>query len=414
LLAFLAYLRFLFFPTSRWQFYGAAIGLYFCALLSKTAVVPLPAVLLVVLWWKRGRISREDLASLAPFFVMGAIMGILTMHFQAALLNTHSPEWHLSPIQRILLAGRALWFYAGKIIWPHPVMIVYPQWHIDPAAWWQYFYPLGVLGVILTLWFYRARIGKGPLAAVLCFAIMLGPVLGFLSVGFAESFVMDHWQYLASVGFIALLAACATQLVREKSMRPFATTIVVAVLCAWSWHHCEAFRSQETLYGEEVVLNPRSWTAYYNLGNVYLRSGRLQDAISQYQQALQIRPDYEEAQGNLGYALLQSGDITGAIAHLKRALQIDPDLAEGYFNLGVALLKSGQAKEATEHLQKAVQLKPGFAEAHYMLAAALAKQGWLDEAISQVQIALQLQPDSDQFRQALEKMQQFRAHSTGS
>jgi len=410
-LAFLAYLKFLASAARRWWFYGAALALYLLALLAKTAVVPLPAVLLVVLWWKREKIRREDLVPLAPFFLVGATMGIVTMHFQAALSNTQAPEWHLSIIQRVLLAGRALWFYAGKIIWPHPVMIVYPQWQIDPSMWWQYLYPACALGVILALWLNRAKLGKGPLAAVLCFAVMLGPVLGFLSVGFAESFVMDHWQYLASIGLIALGSACATQLIREKSLGLFAAAIVVAVLCTWSWRHCEAFRSQETLYSEEVTLNPGSWSGHYNLGNAYLRARRLQDAIDQYEQTLQIRPDYEEAEGNLGYALLQSGNVTGAIAHLKHAVEIDPRLAEGCFNLGAALLQSGQIQEATEHLRKAVQLKPEFTEARYMLAAALAKQGHLDEAISQMEKAVQLRPDSDQFRQTLENMRQFRAHS---
>lgn len=441
LLATLAYLRFLQHAAHRWRFYGLTIGLYMCALLSKTATVPLPTVLLVVLWWKREKINRQDLAALAPFFLLGAAMGILTMHFEAAFLNTQSPEWHLSLIQRFLLAGRAVWFYAGKMIWPHPVMIIYPLWQINASAWWQYLYPLGALGAILTLWFYRARLGKAPLAAVLFFTLMLAPILGFVSMDFMhDSFVMDHWQYLASIGLIALVVAGGTRLVRERLERTIAAATVVAVLCIWSWHHCEAFRSQETLYGEEVALNPRCWSAYYNLGNVHLRANRLTDAVAQYEQAIQLKPDHEPALNNLAFALLQLGRANEAVDRLEQVVRISPKSADAHYNLATTLVRVGRIQDAIGECEQVVRLKPDFAEAHYTLGAlsartgqtqqavnefletlrlrpdhanahyavgvVLANEGQRDEALSHLERAMTLEPGSEKFRQALETLQQ--------
>ncbi len=446
LLAFLAYLRFLRCPARRWWFYGLAIALYLCALLGKSAVVPLPAVLLVVLWWKREKITREDLASLVPFFLLGTLMGILTMHFEAAFSNTQSPEWHPSLIQRFLLAGRALWFYAGKIIWPHPVMIIYPLWQINTSAWWQYLYPLGALGATLALWFYRARLGKAPLAAVLFFTLMLAPVLGFISVGFMhDSFVMDHWQYLASIGLIALVVACGTHLVRERALGTCAAAIVVTVLCVWSWHHCEAFRSQETLYGEEVALNPRCWSAYYNLGNVYLRTNRLEDAVEQYERAIQLKPDHEAALNNLAFALLQLGVVNEAVDRLEQVVRIDAKSADAHYNLATALARVGRIQDAIGEYEQVVHLKPDFVEAHYVLGVLfartgrtqqaineflqtlrlrpenanahyavgvlLANEGKPDEAISHLERAVALEPGSEKFRRGLEALQQTKTQT---
>lgn len=441
LLAFLAYLRFLCRPAHHWRLYGLAIGLYLCALLSKTAVVPLPAVFLVVLWWKREKINRQDLAALMPFFLLGAVMGLLTAHFEAAASITQTSEWHMSPVERFLVAGRALWFYAGKILWPHPVMIIYPHWELNTAVWWQYLFPVSALGVILALWFSRARLGKAPLAAVLYFALMLAPVLGFLTAGYMyHSFVADHFQYLATIGLIALAVASVARLVRQETVRSLAAIVVIAVLCVWSWHHCDAFRSQETLYEEELALNPRSWEAHFNLGNVSLRAGRPQDAIEHFERAIQIKPDHEAVLNNLAFALLQMGMTNEAVDRLEQVVRIDaksadahynlatvlirvgriqdaigeyeqvvhlnPDHAEAHYTLGVLSARTGRIQEAVNEFLQTLRLRPDHANAHYAVGVVLANEGQRDEAISHLERAVTLEPGSEKFRQTLETLQQ--------
>jgi hypothetical protein len=126
-------------------------------------------------------------------------------------------EWNLSLVERVLVAGRAVWFYAAKLVWPYPLVFVYPRWTIDTHAWWQYIFPLGVLAVIGGLWWARARIGRGPLAAVLIFCGVLVPAIGFFNVfPYRYSFVADHFQYHASIALIALAAAGIVLAVRLR------------------------------------------------------------------------------------------------------------------------------------------------------------------------------------------------------
>ena len=113
-------------------------------------------------------------------------------------------------LERCLIAGRALWFYLGKLVWPEPLIFIYPRWSIDAGAPWQYLYPLAALAVVAGLWLLRHRLGRGPLASWLFFGGTLLPALGFFDVyPMRYSFVADHFQYLASLGPIALAAGAA-------------------------------------------------------------------------------------------------------------------------------------------------------------------------------------------------------------
>ncbi len=203
--ALLAYLRFagLGAPAAeaeRWRSYALAVALFVCALLSKTVTCTLPAVILLLLWWKRGRVTRAEASATVPLFVVGACLALVTIWMERTHVGAQGAAWLLSPIDRALIAGRAVWFYAATLAWPHPLTFVYPRWEIDAGAWWQYLFPLAAAAVTALLFFARARIGRGPLVAVLCFGVTLAPALGFVDVyPMRYSFVADHYQYLASV-----------------------------------------------------------------------------------------------------------------------------------------------------------------------------------------------------------------------
>jgi superkiller protein 3 len=149
-----------------------------------------------------------------------------------------------------------------------------------------------------------------------------------------------------------------------------------------------------THYQKALQINPAYATAHNNLGNLLIQLGRLDEAIAQLQKALQIKPNYAEAHNNLGNALLQNGQVDEAIVHYQKALQIKPDFAEAHYNLGMVLLQKGKVDEAMVHLQKALQIKPDDAKAHYSFGNALLKMGEVDEAMVHLQKALQIKPDN--------------------
>jgi len=196
-----------------WKLYLLCLLLFVCALLSKTVTCTMPAVLLLLLWWKRRRIGLNDFFLLAPFFLLSTVFGLMTTWVEKHYVGAIGEEWTLPVIDRFLVAGRALWFYAGKLLWPQKPTFIYPRWEISSAIWWQYLFPLTAVTAIIVLWLLRRRLGKAPLVAVLFFAGTLFPALGFFNVyPHKFSFVADHFQYLASIGLIALGVSAAMQI----------------------------------------------------------------------------------------------------------------------------------------------------------------------------------------------------------
>ena len=146
----LSYLRFMGFETGvhaadhRWRVYAISIALFTGALLSKSVTASLPAALLLVVWWKRGRVVREDIATLVPLLLVGATFGLHTAYLGKYHVGAHGAAWDFTVLERFLIAGRVVWFYAAKLLWPDPLIFFYPLWQIDASQGWHYLFPLGV------------------------------------------------------------------------------------------------------------------------------------------------------------------------------------------------------------------------------------------------------------------------------
>ena len=207
--------------TRRRSHYFLALALFVFALLSKTVTATLPAALLVVLWWQRKRLSwRRDVMPLLPWFAVGATAGLVTAWLERRYIHAEGASFALTLVERCLLAGRVIWFYLGKVLWPVNLMFTYPRWKVDPAAAWQYLFPIGVFGLAGGLWL-LARRRRGALAGFLLFVGTLFPALGFFNVfPFIYSYVADHFQYLATLGILVPLRLRPRYDVRANSGRP--------------------------------------------------------------------------------------------------------------------------------------------------------------------------------------------------
>ena len=180
----------------------------------------LPVAIGLILWWKRGRISRREALTLLPFLAVGAALALNTAWLETTHVGAAGAAWDFSIVQRILIAGRVPWFYLSKLVWPDPLIFIYPRWTVDSAVAWQYLFPIATLSALAALWLLRGRIGRGPLAAAGFFVVTLAPALGFFNYyPMRFSFVADHFQYLAGIGLIVLaVAALARWRARIRSM----------------------------------------------------------------------------------------------------------------------------------------------------------------------------------------------------
>jgi tetratricopeptide (TPR) repeat protein len=403
LLAALAYLGFdreRDLPRGRRR-YRTASALFVAALLTKTVTATLPAALLVVFWWKRGRLSwRRDAAPLLPWFALAAASGLFTAWVERTIIGAEGSAFALTLVQRCLLAGRVVWFYLGKLAWPSDLMFVYPRWDAGAStgAWTACL--AAALALTAALWALRRR-ARGPLAAWLFYVGSLFPALGFFNVyPFIFSYVADHFQYLASMGVLAAAAAgaCALHARAGQGGRAAGLGIAAALVAALSIlsnAQSATYADEPTLYRATLERNPACWMAHNNLGLWYKTHGEPDKALAHYGDALRLRPDYPQAHNNLGILYEDRGDMDGAVAQFRAALAARSDFVAARNNLGGALAKMpGRLDEAVAEFREAVRLQPTFATAHRNLGAALARQpGRQGEAIAEYQEALRLRPD---------------------
>lgn len=395
LTAALLYLQFDKSRRPRW--YLLASFVFALSLLSKTTVATLPAALLLVFWWKRGKIDlRRDVKPLAPWLIVGAGWGLFSAWVEKHYVGAHGAEFTLSLLERFLLAGRMVWFYVGKLLWPADLIFIYPRWTIDSSETWQYFFPLATLLTLAALVYFR-RTTRGLLTAALFFGGSLFPVMGFFNVyGFIYSYVADHWQYLPSIGLIIAFAAGVTRLLHSTPawLRLGLPACLVGLLAFLSWKQSHLYTDIETFYRLTLQKNPDCWMAHNNLGNLLRDTGRGQDAIFHFNETLRLKPDSPKAYNNLGNVYWDRRQRDEAIRFYARAVELGPNEAEYHNNLATALQEAGRPQEALPHHLRALELFPEFSAAHNSYGMTLRALNRLPEAVQHFLLAIRYDPTS--------------------
>jgi len=383
--------------AGRWNY---ALTLLFAALAmaSKSSTVILPIILCLCAGWMESRWPWRTLTKVVPVFLMSIFISALTigtfkLHANVDSLSTRSwPE-------RLIDAGNAVWFYLGKLFWPHPLVTIYPHQEIDIGSWVSYLPLLAVPIVLLILWLKRKSWIRPYFFTFAYFLVALFPVLGLVNQSFVHySLVADHLQYLADMGPLALvgvgLARFSDVVIPGKPW--LQTPICVGLLLllgALSWQRTMVYESEETLWMDILAKNPNCWLGHNDLGFAFLQKGHVDEAMTQFQKALEINPTYADAYYNLGLAFFQKGHVDEAIIEYQKALGIDPNYALVHSNLGLAFFQKGYVDEAIIEYKKALEIDPNYALVHNNLGNAFSHIERIGEAIVEYQKALEINPD---------------------
>ncbi|MGD0771062.1 MAG: tetratricopeptide repeat protein [Tepidisphaeraceae bacterium] len=401
LLSFHAYLNF----TDRFKAKDCwlALAFFIAALLSKSVTCSLPAAILLIVYWRNGQVRRADVRPLVPFFLLGAVMAAVTAMLEKQHVGASGPEWRFTFADRCLIAGRALWFYAAKLLWPHPLIFIYPRWESMDFSRrpWLILFPLAALGAIAALALLRRRIGRGPLVAVLFFAGTLLPALGFINLyPMRYSFVADHFQYHAGIGLIVLAAAGL------RRLRAAGAAAVLAVLGVLTWQQGSVYQNQLALWKDTVERNPTSWMAWGNLGDEYAdlsnrfdlaRAERDKDraeARQCYATLYKLAPDQPLAHLKWGIVKEYDGDLGAAKDEFAASLRLAPDFTIAMNSMGMLLMRQNRPGDAMRYYRRAIELDPGYAEARVHYGDALLFQGDKDGAFAQYLEAAARRPDN--------------------
>ncbi len=350
--------------SPNWSIYALALFLFICALLAKATAFSFPAVLLLICWWKRGEIRwKRDVLPTLAFFAISIGFCLRTSRLEKYHVGAIGPEWNISFPARCLIAGRVIWFYFGKLLWPSSLCFIYPRWHLNVASWKQWLCPISVIAILGVLWHYRRRIGRGPLAAALFFTGTLFPALGFMDAYFMRfSFVCDHWMYLSSLGLIALFAAIVTQKIHSRAVVCGFSAVLLGAFAILTWRQCAVYSDLETLWRDTLAKNPDAWMAQYNLGYLMQTHGNIAEAKERYERTLAINPNCDEAENNLAWLLAtlssaEGGDPACAVILAENACRSTSNQdANRLDTLGVAYAADGRFDDAVATTQSAIAL----------------------------------------------------------
>jgi protein O-mannosyl-transferase len=384
-----AYVRYARRPWS-WGRYGLVILSFAMGLMCKPILVTLPVVLLLLDYWPLQRVEPAGKLVLEKLPLLALSAGMCALTFLAT--RTASASLENIPVPSRL--GNALVSYAiylRQMVWPAGLAVPYPHNYLPP---WE----VALAGVLLaglsSVAWGQQRKQPWLLMGWLWYLVMLLPVAGILLVGSHSH--ADRYTYLPQIGiYVAvtwLMAEWGAKLHVGRVAMGGLMIAVPAVLMFCAWKQAAYWKNEITLWSHALACTTRNYKAHYGLGNALSQTGRVDEAISQYQMALQIRPDYADARASIGLSLFKEGKPDEAIRQFRKALQIQPDHVNAHNGLGIALFQEGSVDEAIIHFQKALQSKPDNVNARNNLGIALAEKGRTAEAIAQYQRALQIQP----------------------
>jgi protein O-mannosyl-transferase len=379
-------------------------------------------------WWRTA-------IRMLPFFLIAIAHTLLTMKTET--VRTPDLPW----IDRPFVAAAAFWFYVGKILVPVDLIAVYPRWNVDvwSALWWMP--PVGVLIAVISLGYWRRRVGNEILWGLGNFLLGILPVLGIVEFGyFQHSFVANHFLYMAlpGIGFcLAVLFYRLCERVTAPLKYAFAALLAMYLMfitvqtyfqtevwqngvtlwthtlrhnsSSWSAHHClgtELLEKGELSSAEEHLalaaeMNPKKALVASSLGNLLVKKGDLPEAAAMYRKALALNPELADSHCHLGVVLAQQGNTEEAMQHLQEAIRLDPDHATAYCNMGWIFRKAGNIAEASKAFEKALEKEPYLAEAHINLGGILESSGRLAEALAHYEDAAKFKPENPEAHYSL-------------
>lgn len=423
--------------------YIASLVFFLLALLSKTQAVFLPVVLLLCAWWRGWRsetaksmsFSREVIRT-CPFFLMAAVLSLVTIWFQNRGIGDEEIVIG-SLIRRFANAGMAVWWYAGKVFVPVRLMSIYPKWRFDSPQLLEWLPLIALLSLLAIFWLRRNRGARGAFFALVCFVVALLPTLGFVRMAYLRSgtLVADHYQYFADVSLIAFFSAGVASVWawRQRAAKIATIAIILPLLGAmgtYTYGRAEIYRSEETLWRDNLSKNPDAWQAQIRLGQLFFKQERYAEAVYHCERAVQLKPELADNRNLLGLVYCRLSRFEEGIAEYRKALQLKEAKSFTATSNSVATIRTNLAnaltitannlsdsvsaipaeamrsyEEAIDEYKKALELEPQQPAIHRNLGLLLTRLGRYDEAAAHLRSTLQIVPDEPLARETLDAIE---------
>lgn len=404
LLTVAAYIRYTSHPSIRR--YILIVVFFILGILSKSMVITLPFVLLLLDYWPLNRLEFEpgrikhSFAKLKqlviekiPLFLLSAACGVITYLVQKSA-GAMKPTDIVAPAARLSNAMVSYLRYIGKILYPHDLAALYP-FPAGGMPLWQGVVAFLILILITAGVIYLARKRRYLATGWFWYVGTLMPVIGLVQIG-AQS-MADRYTYLPLIGFsIMFVWPIAEFVTRRKYLKVSAAVLAAVIIAAMilsTRTQIGYWKDSLTLFSHAVKVTQNNFIMHNNLGSVLQKHGQPEEALIEYEKAIEINKSYHRAILNKAKALRDMNKLEEAAVIFQQVADTAKNPYDPYFNLGLTYNKLGNYKIAIEYLQKALRIYPNKSEAVYQLALALARSGEYDDALIEFEHALELAPD---------------------
>jgi Flp pilus assembly protein TadD len=392
-------------PAVRPGFRLAALGAAALALASKSIVMGLPLVLLILDAYPLRRLGPRGRdwwsAQAWPVWREKIPFALLAVGAAAVAYLAQRSAGHLTPVDaagRIGMVGYNVWFHVWKTVAPlnlGPIYELPPR--VNPLELPYLLSAAGGLGITAAVWLLRRRWPAG-LAIWAFYLVMLAPVAGIVHTGYHLG--ADRNTYVPCMGFALLLGALAVTVVRAWRRGALRTPIVAVALgvgAFWIGSLALTARAQssvwhdsETLWRHAIEVDPGCAICHHNLGVILGTRGDWAEAQALLERAIALRPDRSEFQGSYGPLLIQMGRRPEGVAMLRYRLNDNPRDVNARVNLGIALIEDGRPGEAIVELERALRVKPDSMPALTSLGRGLLADGRVEPARAAFERALSI------------------------
>jgi tetratricopeptide (TPR) repeat protein len=390
--------------------YFAVTCLFAFGLMSKPMLVTIPFVLLLLDYWPLNRcqtpnvrrhkagfesapVEKHSLARVIlekiPLLALSAASSVATLLAQREAIGWIEQlplAWRLNnaAVTYLIYVWQMLWPVRLAVFYPHPENRL-PGWEIMLAV-------AGLIAVTAGVFALRK---KHPylITGWLWYLVMLVPVIGVMQVGWQGR--ADRYTYLPQIGLYILVTWAAADLLaswrRQREILGAGAAIIIAVLSWRAWIQTSFWSNSEKLWTHTLAVTSDNDVAQNNLGIILLAHGKLNEAISRFQAAVNLRPENGPAHDNLAKAFLQKGQVADAMVHYRKLLEIQPENVEARNILGTVLIQQGQVREALEQWQETLAIQPenGNAKSNLAWVLATSPEGSLRDGARAVELSEQ-------------------------
>lgn len=375
--------------------YRLSLLCFLLGLMSKGQILVLPVVLVLVDLYRGRRLSKDMFIEKWPWFLLSVVFGIIGIIGKTGVAASSSLG------AKILMSFKSTTFYLGKMLWPDHFSLLYPYTGSVSLSSPDFYVPIFIVTTLAILSLLLRRKLPELWFGLAFYYLVLAPTFLNFAKGTEMDmyYASDRYAYVASIGIFLLVGLLSVRVSRAlhdakavHAAGAAAGLSLILPLGALAHRQSAVWKDTESLFANVIEHFPESsHVAHNNLGNMYRLRKEMDRAVSEYEQAIAIRP-HPKTMANLGGAYRQLKQYDKAEAIYARALETDARSKEAHFGYGILLAELGRRQEAETMYRTAVEIDPAYEEAYTNLGSLLLAEGRMDDAIAAYEKAVEVAP----------------------